>query len=464
MSDTIYDLVVIGGGPAGYVGAIRAGQLGKKVAVIEMERAGGTCLNWGCIPTKALLKSAEMYRSFQKAESYGLSVKEVGFDFEKVVQRSRGVAAQMAKGVEFLFKKNKVDYFTGKAEVTVPGMVSITEGEKKGTFLRTKNILLATGQKPRALPGLPVDGLRVMTSREALAAKAAPKSMVIIGAGAIGVEFAYFFNAFGTKVTLVEMLPQILPVEDEEVAKLLQRNFEKQGIAVHTNTKSENIRVGETSVKIDLVKDGAKTEVEVETVLVAIGITSNLDGLLSNKVKLELDRGFVKVDANYQTSVPGIYAAGDIQGPPWLAHVASFRAVQAVEGMFGHSKPKQVGIFPGCTYCQPQVASTGLTEKQAKEKKLDYKVGKFPFTAVGKAVAAGDSEGFVKVIAEAKTGEILGVHIIGNEATELIAEYGLAMNLEATVDEIHDSIHAHPTLSEALGEAALATHGKAIHI
>ena len=464
MSDTIYDLVVIGGGPAGYVGAIRAGQLGKKVAVIEMERAGGTCLNWGCIPTKALLKSAEMYRSFQKAESYGLSVKEVGFDFEKVVQRSRGVAAQMAKGVEFLFKKNKVDYFTGKAEVTVPGMVSITEGEKKGTFLRTKNILLATGQKPRALPGLPVDGLRVMTSREALAAKAAPKSMVIIGAGAIGVEFAYFFNAFGTKVTLVEMLPQILPVEDEEVAKLLQRNFEKQGIAVHTNTKSENIRVGETSVKIDLVKDGAKTEVEVETVLVAIGITSNLEGLLSNKVKLELDRGFVKVDANYQTSVPGIYAAGDIQGPPWLAHVASFRAVQAVEGMFGHSKPKQVGIFPGCTYCQPQVASTGLTEKQAKEKKLDYKVGKFPFTAVGKAVAAGDSEGFVKVIAEAKTGEILGVHIIGNEATELIAEYGLAMNLEATVDEIHDSIHAHPTLSEALGEAALATHGKAIHI
>jgi dihydrolipoamide dehydrogenase len=457
-------LVVIGGGPAGYVGAIRAGQLGKKVAVIEMERAGGTCLNWGCIPTKALLKSAEMYRSFQKADSYGLSVKEIGFDFEKVVQRSRGVASQMAKGVEFLFKKNKVDYFTGKAEVTVPGMVSITEGEKKGTFFRTKNILLATGQKPRALPGLPVDGTRVMTSREALAAKAPPKTMAIIGAGAIGVEFAYFFNAFGTKVTLVEMLPQVLPVEDEEVAKLLQRNFEKQGIAVHVGTKSENIRVGEKSVKLDLVKGDQKTELEVETVLVAIGITSALDGLFSSKVKVELDRGFVKVDANYQTSVPGIYAAGDIQGPPWLAHVASFRAVQAVEGMFGHSKPKQVGIFPGCTYCQPQVASTGLTEKAAKEKKLDYKVGKFPFTAVGKAVAAGDSEGFVKVIADAKTGEILGVHIIGNEATELIAEYGLAMNLEATVDEIHDSIHAHPTLSEALGEAALAVHGKAIHI
>ena len=464
MSDTIYDLVVIGGGPAGYVGAIRAGQLGKKVAVIEMERAGGTCLNWGCIPTKALLKSAEVYRTFQKAESYGLSVTGVSFDFQKVIERSRGVSNQMAKGVEFLFKKNKVDYFTGKAQVVVPGMVEITEGENKGKFFRTKNILLATGQKAKALPGLPVDGTRVMTSREALVAKAPPKTLAIIGAGAIGVEFAYFFNAFGTKVTLIEMLPQVLPVEDEEVAKVLQRSFEKQGIAIHTGTKSENIRVGEKSVKLDLVKDGAKTELEVETVLVAIGITSALDGLFSAKVKIDIDRGFVKVGNDYQTSTPGIYAAGDIQGPPWLAHVASFRAVQAVEGMFGHSKPKQVGIFPGCTYCQPQVASTGLTEKAAKEKKLEYKVGKFPFTAVGKAVAAGDTEGFVKVIADSKTGEILGVHIIGNEATELIAEYGLAMNLEATVDEIHDSIHAHPTLSEALGEAALATLGKAIHI
>ncbi len=463
MADDIYDLVIIGGGPAGYVGAIRAGQLGKKVAVIEMERAGGTCLNWGCIPTKALLKSAELYRTIQKADSYGLSVTGASFDFAKVVERSRGVAAQMAKGVEFLFKKNKVDYFVGKGSVTVPGMVEITEGEHKGKFLRTKNILLCTGQKPRPLPGLPVDGSRVMTSREALAAKSAPKTLAIIGAGAIGVEFAYFFNAFGTKVTLIEMLPNVLPIEDEEISKVLERSFTKQGITVHTGTKSENIRVGAKSVKLDLVKDGAKTELEVDTVLVAIGITSALDGLTSAKVKLELDRGFVKVDQNYQTSTPGIYAAGDIQGPPWLAHVASFRAVQAVEGMFGVTKPKQVGIFPGCTYCQPQVASTGLTEKQAKEKKLDIKIGKFPFTAVGKAVAAGDTEGFVKVIADAKTGEIYGVHIIGNEATELIAEYGLAMNLEATVDEIHHTIHAHPTLSEALGEAALATLGKAIH-
>ncbi len=464
MSETIYDLVIIGGGPAGYVGAIRAGQLGKKVACIEMERAGGTCLNWGCIPTKALLKSAELYRTIQKAESYGLSVTGAAFDFGRIMQRSRGVSGQMAKGVEFLFKKNKVDYFTGKAQVTIPGMVEITEGENKGKFFRTKNILLCTGQKPKTLPGLPVDGVRVMTSREALVAKAPPKSMAIIGAGAIGVEFAYFFNAFGTKVTLVEMLPQVLPVEDEDVAKLLQRSFEKQGMIIHTGTKSENIRVEEKTVKLDLVKDGAKTELEVESVLIAIGITSALDGLFSSKVKVETDRGFVKVGPDYQTSVPGVYAAGDIQGPPWLAHVASFRAINAVEGMFGHGEPKQVGNFPGCTYCQPQVASTGLTEKACKEKKLDYRVGKFPFTAVGKAVASGDSEGFVKVISDAKTGEILGVHIIGSEATELIAEYGLAMKLEATIEDVHHNIHAHPTLSEALGEAAAATTNEAIHI
>ena len=464
MSDAIYDLVVIGGGPAGYAAAIRAGQLGKKVACIELERAGGTCLNWGCIPTKALLKSAELYRTFQKAESYGLTVQGVGFDFRKVIERSRGVSAQMAKGIEFLFRKNKVDYFVGRGRVTVPGMVEITEGEHKGKFFRTKNVLVATGQKPRALPGLPVDGVRVMTSREALAAKELPKSIAIIGAGAIGVEFAYFFNAFGAKVTLIEMLPQLLPVEDEEVAKTLERSFTKQGIVTHTGTKSENIRVGEKSVKLDLVKDGAKTELEVETVLVAIGIVSAIDGLFSDKVKVETDRGFVKVDANYQTSVPGVYAAGDIQGPPWLAHVATFRAVNAVNGIFGHSKPKQVDKFPGCTYCQPQVASTGLTEKALKEKGVAYKVGKFPFTAVGKAVAAGDSEGFVKVLSDAKTGEILGVHIIGSEATELIAEYGLAMGLEATIEDVHHTIHAHPTLSEALGEAAAATTNEAIHI
>jgi dihydrolipoamide dehydrogenase len=464
---TEYDLIVIGGGPAGYAGAIRAGQLGKKVACIELERAGGTCLNWGCIPTKALLKSAEFYRSLLKAETFGVTAKDVGFDFAKVMDRSRGIAGQMAKGVEFLFRKNKVDYFVGRAQVTVPGMVEITEGEHKGTFFKTKNVLLATGCKARQLPDVPVDGRRVLTSREALEPrKSPPKSIVIIGAGAIGVEFAYFYNAFGSKVTLVEMLPQIVPVEDDDVSKALQRSFEKQGMTVHVNTKVENVRVRKDKVKLSLVKAGESnsTEIEAECLLVAIGVSPNLEGAVSSKVKLELDRGYVKVNDNYETSVKGIHAAGDIIGPPWLAHVATFEAVNAVAAMFGHEHAGRVKIFPGATYCQPQIASAGLTEKAAKEKGLDYKVGKFPFTASGKAVAAGDSEGFVKVISDAKTGEVYGAHIIGNEAPELIAEYVLAMNMEGSVDEVHHSIHAHPTLSEALMEAAAATSGEAIHI
>jgi len=465
MAESIeYDLVVIGGGPAGYAGAIRAGQLGKKVACIEMERAGGTCLNWGCIPTKALLKSAELYQKIQKAEAFGFAVKDVSFDFAKVMDRSRGVAGQMAKGVEFLFKKNKVDYIVGTGRVAAAGMVEVTGGDAKGKFLRTKNILIATGCKMRRILDLPVDGTRVMTSREALAARTLPKSILIVGAGAIGVEFAYFYNALGSAVTLVEMLPQILPVEDEEVAKTLLRSFEKQGIAVHLGTKCENFRVGEGTVKVNLVKDGQTQEVEAETVLSAIGVVANLEGVLASSVQLELDRGYVKVGGDYQTQVKGIFAAGDIIGPPWLAHVATFEAVSAVNGMFGFSVPHRVTTFPGCTYCQPQVASIGLTEKAAKEQKLNYKVGKFPFTASGKAVASGESEGFVKVISDAKTGEIYGAHIIGSEATELIGEYGLAMQLEGTVADIHHTIHAHPTLSEAVMEAAAATTGEAIHI
>jgi len=459
-----YDLVVIGGGPAGYAGAIRAGQLGKKVACIEMERAGGTCLNWGCIPTKALLKSAELFQKIKKADAYGISVKDVGFDFAKVMERSRGVAGQMAKGIEFLFKKNKVDYYVGRAQVTAPGMVTITEGEHVGKYLKAKNVLVATGCKMRRIPGLEFDGVRVMTSREALANLKLPKSIIIVGAGAIGVEFAYLYNSFGSKVTLVEMLPQILPVEDEEVAKALARSFEKQGVALHTNTKCENFRVGKNSVKVDLVAGDQKTEVEAEVLLSAIGVVANLEGAFAANLKPDLDRTYLKVGDDYQTSIKGVYAAGDIIGPPWLAHVATFEAINAVNGMFGHGHPKRVKNFPGCTYCQPQVASTGLTEKAAKEKGLSYKVGKFPFTASGKAVAAAESEGFVKVIADAKTGEIYGAHIIGAEATELIAEYGLAMDLEASVDEIHHTIHAHPTLSEANMEAAAAVTGEAIHI
>jgi len=461
---TEYDLIVIGGGPAGYAGAIRAGQLGKKVACIELERAGGTCLNWGCIPTKALLKSAELLNKIKKADAFGITVKDVSFDFAKVVERSRGVAGQMAKGIEFLFKKNKVDYLVGKAHVAAPGLVEITEGEHKGKFFKTKAILIATGCKMRRIPGLEVDGARVMTSREALANPALPKSVVIVGAGAIGVEFAYFYNAFGSKVTLVEMVDQILPVEDEEVSKTLRRALEKQGITIFTGTKCENFRVGKDSVKVDLVTGDKKQEVEAAVVLSAIGVVANIEGVVSPGVKIALDRNYVKVGDDYQTSVKGIYAAGDIIGPPWLAHVATFEAVSAVNGIFGHGKPRRVRNFPGCTYCQPQVSSTGLTEKAAKEKKLDYKVGKFPFTASGKAVASAESEGFVKVITDAKTGEIYGAHIIGSEATELIAEYGLAIELEATVDDIHQTIHAHPTLSEAVMEAAAASLGEAIHI
>jgi dihydrolipoamide dehydrogenase len=370
----------------------------------------------------------------------------------------------MAKGVEFLFKKNKVEYFVGKAQVSAPGMVSITEGEQKGKFFKAKAVLLATGCKMRRIPGLEYDGVRVMTSREALANTTLPKSVVIVGAGAIGVEFAYFYNAFGSKVTLVEMLPQVLPVEDEEVSKLLHRSFEKQGITVLTGTKCENFRVGKTSVKLDLITGDAKREVEAEVVLSAIGVVPNLEGALAPNVKPELERGYVKVGDDYQTTVKGLYAAGDIIGPPWLAHVATFEAVSAVNGIFGHSKPHRVTKFPGCTYCQPQVASTGLTEQAAREKKLNYKVGKFPFAASGKAVASAESDGFVKVITDAQTGEIYGAHIIGSEATELIAEYGLAMELEATVEEVHKTIHAHPTLSEAVMEAAAAATGEAIHI
>jgi dihydrolipoamide dehydrogenase len=410
------------------------------------------------------LKSAELFQKIKKADAYGISVKDVGFDFAKVMERSRGVAGQMAKGIEFLFKKNKVDYFVGRAQVTAPGMVTITEGEHAGKYLKAKNVLVATGCKMRRIPGLEFDGVRVMTSREALANLKLPKSIIIVGAGAIGVEFAYLYNSFGSKVTLVEMLPQILPVEDEEVAKTLARSFEKQGVALHTNTKCENFRVGKNSVKVDLVAGDQKTEVEAEVLLSAIGVVANLEGAFTANLKPELDRSYLKVGDDYQTSIKGVYAAGDIIGPPWLAHVATFEAINAVNGMFGHGHPKRVKNFPGCTYCQPQVASTGLTEKAAKEKGLSYKVGKFPFTASGKAVAAAESEGFVKVIADAKTGEIYGAHIIGAEATELIAEYGLAMDLEASVDEIHHTIHAHPTLSEANMEAAAAVTGEAIHI
>ncbi len=464
MSQPTYDLVVIGGGPAGYAGAIRAGQLGKKVACIAVVRAGGTCRNWGCIPSKALLKSAELYQDIAHAKDYGINVGQVGFDFAAVIKRSRGVADTMGKGIEFLFKKNKVDYFLGRATVSAPGMVEIKEGRDAGKFLMAKNILIATGCSPRRLPGLEVDGVQVMTSREALDMKSQPKSITIIGAGAIGVEFAYFLNAFGTKVTLVEMLPAVVPVEDADVSAALERSFKKQGITTHTGTAVKDIKVEAGKVTMNLAKGEKVTPHESEAILLAIGVVPNLNTVLSNRVKLDLERGYLKVDKNYQTNVPGIYAAGDIIGPPWLAHVATFEAVNAVNGMFGHGTPRKVGDFPGCTYCQPQVASVGLTEAKAKEKGLKFKVGKFPFSASGKAVASNHSEGFVKVLISDEDGAILGAHIIGADATELIQEYNLAMVAEIPADVIHHTIHAHPTLSEALAEAVAQAHGEAIHV
>ena len=458
-----YDLIVIGGGPAGYVGAIRAAQLGKKVVCVELERAGGTCLNWGCIPTKALLKSAEVKMMTTHLDSYGLTLEgKIGFDFPKVMSRSRGVSDQMARGVEYLFKTKKIDYVLGKAQIQADKKVIVTGADGKTQALTGKAILVATGAKARKLPGIEVDGVKVMTSREALAIKALPKSVAVLGAGAIGAEFSYFWNAFGSKVTLIEMLPEILPVEDTEVSQFLKRSFTKSGIEVHTDTKVEKTEVGAKGVKLTLA--GGKT-VEADALLVAIGLEAQTDGLLAPGLKLETDRGYLKTNERYETSAKGIYAAGDIIGPPWLAHVASHEAIEAVEGLFvPGKKPHKVTVFPGCTYCQPQVASIGITERKAKEQGLKYKVAKFPYKASGKAVAAGDSEGFIKMIVGEPYGEILGAHIVGADATELIAEIGLGINLEATVEDFGSTIHAHPTLSEIVHEVALAGEGIPIHI
>lgn len=464
MADEKYDLVVVGGGPAGYAAAIRAGQLGKKVACIEMDRAGGTCLNWGCIPSKALLKSAELIHSIKKSEEFGISVGSVDYDFAKIIQRSRGVADQMAKGIEFLFKKNKVEYIVGKAHVNDAKTVSVVDGASKGKKFKTDNILLATGCRARKLPFLPKDDERVMTSREALVMKKQPKSVAIIGSGAIGVEFAYFLNAFGTEVTILEVLPQLVPVEDEEIAQVLGREFKKQGIKCELGVEVKNAELTKEGVKLVYTKKGKEVSLEVDVVIQAVGVVAFLDGTVEASLNLKKDRDYLVVDDRYMTNVAGVYAAGDIIGPPWLAHVATFEAVQAVNGMFGAAKPRRVKNFPGATYCNPQIASTGVTEKKAKELKLDFKVGKFPFVASGKAVASAHSEGFVKLISDAKTGEILGAHIIGRDATELITEYCLAMEMEGTIDEIHGTIHAHPTMSEALAEAAADTHHEAIHI
>lgn len=457
-----YDLVVIGGGPAGYVGAIRAGQLGKKVACIEKERAGGTCLNWGCIPTKSLLRNAELYHLLQhKAKDFGFTFDNLGYDWSKIISRSRSVADKLAGGVEYLFKKNKVDYLRGEATFVDDKKIKSRSADGKEQTVEAANVLVATGAPAREMPGLPANGTTVVNSRQAMVIEQQPKRIIIIGAGAIGVEFAYFFNAFGTEVVLVEMLPNLLPVEDTEISVALERSFAKLGIKFFINTKVTEASADKNGVKIAL--EGKKKEVlEGDCALVAIGVTP----LVPAGIRVKLDKkGYIEVNDRYQTNVPAVYAAGDIIGPPWLAHVAMWEAVQAVDGIFVQGfKPKRIKTFPGCTYCQPQVASIGLTERAAKEQGLKFKVGKFPFSANGKALAAGESEGFVKLLIGEQHGEILGAHIIGPEATELIVELGLAMNLEATYEEIEATIHAHPTLSEAVHEATGAAFGHAIHI
>ena len=456
-----YDLIVVGGGPAGYVGAIRAGQLGKKVACVEMDRAGGTCLNWGCIPTKSLLKNAEVYQLMSKhAADFGIKVEGLTYDWDKIIGRSRKVSERLAGGIEMLFKKNKVDYIRGEAAISKAGAVEVTDKDGKKKEYSASKILISTGVVTREMPGFPFNGKSVIGSKQALVLADQPKDIIIIGAGAIGVEFAYFFNSFGTNVTIVEMLPNILPVEDTEVSVALEKSLVKQGIKILTGTKVEKTETTNKGVRLTLSGKANET-IEAAIALVAIGVSP----LMPQGIKLETDaKGWLKIDENYETSVKGVFGAGDIVGPPWLAHVASFEAVQAVEGMFAGKKPKKVAIFPGCTYCQPQVASVGLTERAAKEKGVAYRVGKFPFMASGKALAVGESEGFVKLLIGEKHGEIIGAHIIGADATEMIAELGLAITMEATYEELLATIHAHPTLSEAVHEAAHASQGHAIHI
>ena len=458
----MYDLIVIGGGPAGYVGAIRAAQLGKKVAVVEADKPGGTCLNWGCIPTKALLKNAEVYQTMtKKAAVFGMSFDNLTFDWSKVVGRSRQVSERLAGGIGFLFKKNKIDYVPGFGALIDGNKVEVTAADGTKQILEGANILIATGCKSRDLPPLPHNGKSVISSKEAMNLAEQPKEMVIIGAGAIGVEFAYIYNAFGTKVTVIEMLPNLLPVEDTEVGQELQKSFTKQGVRCLTDTKCVNFKDNGKSVSIDVEGPKGNETITADVCLVAIGVQPVLPGGVQPTLT---DRGFIQVGDRYETSIPNVYACGDISGPPWLAHTASFEAVQAVEGMFveGHT-PRQVGNFPGCTYCNPQVASVGKTERALKEEGIDYKVGKFPYAAIGKAQAAANAEGFVKLLFGKQHGELLGAHIIGDNATELIAEMGLALEMELTAEEIHSTIHAHPTLAEAIHEATLDADGHAIH-
>lgn len=463
-----YDIAILGGGPGGYVSAIRAAQLGFKTVVIDKENLGGICLNWGCIPTKSLLKNAELFDNMKNHSSdFGIKISGIEFDFNKIIKRSRDISDRITKNVEMLIKKNKVDRIRGYGKLVSKNQIEIFDNSnKKIETVTSSNIIIATGARPRLLPNIPVDKKNIITSTEAMSLEKLPKDLIVVGAGAIGIEFAYFYSVLGTKVTIIEMLDNILPIEDAEVSQTLEKNFRKRGIEIFTKAVVEKADVKGSRVNVKVKVNGELKELSAEKVLSAIGVTGNVEGFGLEELGIELFKNHIKVNkSTYETNVPGIYAIGDVIGPPWLAHVASAEGIHCVEGIKGIKNPEiDYENIPGCTYCQPQVASVGLTEAKAKAAGYETKVGKFPFMASGKAFAIGEREGFVKLIFDAKYGELLGAHIIGSEATEMIAELTLARSIEATGHSIIKTIHAHPTLSESIMEAAAQAYGEAIHI
>ena len=460
-----YDVIVLGSGPGGYPAAIRASQLGKKVAIIEKEALGGICLNWGCIPTKALLKSAQVYDYARHASNYGITVTEAKHDFGAVINRSRGVADKMSKGVTFLMKKNKIDVIMGFGKLKSATQIEVTAADGSKQIVEGKNIIIATGGRAKELPNLPVDGVKIVEYRKAMSLPTQPASMIVVGSGAIGIEFGYFYNSMGTKVTIVEFMPRVVPVEDEDISKELEKQLKKQGIAIMTNAEVTKVDTSGTGVKATIKTAAGEQVLEADIVLSAVGVVANIEGIGLEDVGVKTERGKVVVDENGQTSLKGVYAIGDCSPGQSLAHVASKEGINAAEHIAGHHpEPIDYNNIPGCTYCSPEIASVGYTEAKAKEAGFDVKVGKFPFMASGKASASGATEGFVKVIYDAKYGEFLGCHMIGSNVTEIIAEAVVARKLETTAHEILNAIHPHPTMSEALKEATAVAYGEAIDI
>jgi len=467
MADSNFDVVIVGGGPGGYVTAIRAAQLGMKTAVVERKHLGGICLNWGCIPTKALLRSAEIYRNMLHAAEYGLTVEKPGFDLEKIVARSRKVSAKLTGGVAYLLKKHKVTVFDGEGRLAGAGKLDVTKDSKKIATLAAKHIILATGARARALPGLEPDGKFVWSYMEALVPDTMPKSLLVIGSGAIGIEFASFFNTFGADVTVVEVLPQVLPVEDAEIAALARKQFEKDGMKIVTGAKVTELKKGKATVEAAIEDtQGAKSEIEVERVISAVGVVGNIENLGLEGTKVKTDRGCIVTDGYGRTGEPGVYAIGDVAGPPMLAHKASHEGIICVEKIAGlpDIHPMDKNRIPGCTYCHPQVASVGMTEAAAKAAGRKVRVGRFPFMGNGKAIALGEPEGMIKTVFDEKTGELLGAHMVGAEVTELIQGYVVAMGLETTEAELMHTVFPHPTLSEMMHESVLDAYDRVIHI